>query len=108
MSLKNYTPYGADPALDALYEELMVIENREIDAISYGRLDLLPEIRLEQLPLKARINRMEGCSVYEEAEILHGFYEHGGITLVFRSGHKFHEATPETITAREHMLRYHE
>ena len=104
--ISNPIPYGTDPELDALYAALGVIEEREIDAIEYGRLDLLPEIRREQLPLKARINATEGQPIYPEAEILHYFYEKGGITLVFHCGHRFHETTPETLTAREHLLQY--
>jgi hypothetical protein len=60
-------PYGQDQNLDDLYDQLGVIEQREIDAIHYGRLDLLPSIRAEQLPLKRRINDAEGCLIYEEA-----------------------------------------
>lgn len=63
----NPIPYGTDPDLDAIYAELGIIEEREIDAINFGRLDLLPEIRKEQLPLKRRINDAEGCLIYEEA-----------------------------------------
>jgi len=63
----NPIPYGADPDLDALYEQLGAIEQREIDAIMYGRLDLLPEIRKEQLPLKRQINEIEGFAIYPEA-----------------------------------------
>jgi hypothetical protein len=59
------TPIPRD--LDAIYAELGLIEEREIHAIECGRLDLLPSIRQEQLPLKRRINDAEGCLIYEEA-----------------------------------------
>ena len=103
----NPIPYGTDPDLDALYEALGLIEEREIHAIEFGRLDLLPSIRAEQLPLKARINRVEGTEIYEEARISHYFFEHGGITLIFANGHRHHETTPENLTAYEHKLLYH-
>ena len=61
------TPYGSNPALDDLYEDLIVIENRETDAIMFGRHDLLPEIRKSMLPIKAKINAVEGMVIYEEA-----------------------------------------
>lgn len=61
------TPYGDNPSLDDLYEQLIVIENREIDAIMFGRLDLLPSIRAEQIPLKRLINQTEGITIYPEA-----------------------------------------
>ena len=61
------TMYGENPILDAIFEELMVIENLEIDAISYDRLDLLPSIRESMIPIKARINEIEGFIIYPEA-----------------------------------------
>lgn len=60
-------PYGENPQLDELYDSLSLIEQREIDAIIYGRKDLLPEIRQAQLPLKRQINEIEGCIIYPEA-----------------------------------------
>ena len=64
----NPTPYGANPELDELYAQLGLIEERETDAIMCGRLDLLPEIRAAQLPLKRQINAMDTCVIYPEAE----------------------------------------
>jgi len=63
--MKTYVPHGTNPALDALYEELMVIESRECDAIEFGRLDLLPTIREDMVPLKRRINAIEGFDAYD-------------------------------------------
>lgn len=60
-------PYGKNPELDALYDELSVAEQREIDAKLAGRRDLLPEIGEAMLPLKAKINEIEGQLVYPEA-----------------------------------------
>ena len=61
------TPYGANPALDALYTELGDIEQREFDAIEFGRPDLLPSIRESMVPLKRRINAMEGFELYDNS-----------------------------------------
>jgi hypothetical protein len=60
-------PYGANPDLDELYDRLSVIEQHEIDAMIFGRRDLLPEIREKQLPLKRQINEIEGSPIYPEA-----------------------------------------
>lgn len=60
-------PYGVNQELDDLYAALGVIEGREIDAIEAGRLELLPSIREEQLPLKRQINDAEGFAIYPEA-----------------------------------------
>lgn len=65
--MKTPTPYLENPALDALYSELGLIEQREFDAIAFGRLDLLPTIREEMVPLKRRINAMEGMEIYDIA-----------------------------------------
>ncbi len=64
---KQPTKPGEDTTLDALYSELGLIEQREIDAIEFGRRDLLPEIRKLMLPLKKRINEIEGIEIYPEA-----------------------------------------
>lgn len=53
--------------IDALYDELAPLEQREFDAIHFGRLDLLPEIRAAQIPIKRRINAAEGQVMYPEA-----------------------------------------
>lgn len=56
---------GERPELDALYDdELAPLEQREADAIEYGRLDLLPGIRAAMLPIKAKINELEGIEIY--------------------------------------------
>ena len=60
-------PYGSNPELDALYEELGAIEEKEIHHIEAGMIGRLPEIRESMLPLKAKINAMEGMVIYPEA-----------------------------------------
>lgn len=60
-------PTGNNQELDQLYADLGAIEEREIHAIEYGRLDLLPQIREEQIPFKRRINQIEGEIIYPEA-----------------------------------------
>lgn len=68
MKQPNPTPYGANATLDDMYEQLGSIEARELDAIEFGRIDLLPEIRRQMLPLKRIINQTEGITIYPEAE----------------------------------------
>ena len=63
----NPIPHGTNPELDELYQQLCNIEQREIDAIVYGRNDLLPAIREEMLPIKRQINAIEPCVIYPEA-----------------------------------------
>lgn len=63
----NPIPAGTNPELDELYTQLGAIEQRELDAIEFGSLDLLASIRAEQLPLKRQINAAEGCTIYPEA-----------------------------------------
>jgi hypothetical protein len=60
----NYTNPSENLKLDTLYSELGVLEQREFDAIEFQRLDLLPAIRLSQIPLKLEINKLEGFEVY--------------------------------------------
>ena len=50
--------------IETLYANLGELEQREFDAIEFRRLDLLPEIRLAQMPIKLAINAAEGFQVY--------------------------------------------
>jgi hypothetical protein len=68
MTTPTYSPPGQSADIEALYDALAPLEQREHDAIDYGRLDLLPEIRRSMLPIKAQINAAEGFPIYPEAE----------------------------------------
>ena len=56
---------GVNDDLDALYEQLGLLEERECDACEFGRRDLLPEIRQAQIPFKRQINAIEGRNIYD-------------------------------------------
>jgi hypothetical protein len=64
----NPTPYGENPALDALYDRLGVIEEKEIFCIEAGLIGRLPEVRESMLPLKRAINAIEGFELYDLVE----------------------------------------
>ena len=64
----TYTPIGSSANLDELYAQLGELEQKEMDCISFGRLDLLADARKAMLPIKAQINKAEGFVIYPEAE----------------------------------------
>ncbi len=65
MTATQPTTPGENATIDALFAQLGILEEREFDAIEFRRFDLLPEIRLAQIPIKREINKLEGFEIYD-------------------------------------------
>lgn len=57
-------PVGENAELENLYSQLSELDEKEIFALECGARDKLESIRKEMLPIKQRINELEGEEIY--------------------------------------------